>query len=333
MRWLKLGRVAACTILFLYAGIGFTARALTCPPGTGSQGAASEIEEGGPDSDAASLIVKRAGRYPLNLAVFGHASDHGDASRSLATVEAQKALSRRKSRKQVTRRDSQAPGQKQATDVTEVRFVFSPRQREQPQDDVSLTVRPDGSANAVLFDYYGSKVVATYAGGLTGADVSRLRLRAKEILEEFSKLEHQSDVIIEGDLFSLSVHFRSGSPGTAGGVVQGLPPSARKAVEDLSVAWKLLRKTQPADGYVRSSIIESERLALLLREGKLRFTEVQTLPPDLRLVVRNAITNPSEFLPLSRARLEELRRYSSFGEVYVTDKGAGFSLILFTSPP
>jgi hypothetical protein len=256
-----------------------------------------------------------------------------DIDRSLGRVEAQKALPRRKSRKQVTRRDSQATGRRQATDVTEVRFVFSPRWREQPQDDVSLTVRPDGSADAVFFDYYGSKVVAAYAGKLTGADVSRLMLRAKEILEDFRKPKPPSDVIIEGDLFSLSLHFRSGRPSVASGVVQGLPPSVRKAVEDLSAAWKSLRKTKPADSYVRSAVIESERLALLLREGKLRFTEVQALPPDVRLVVRNAITNPSEFLPLSRTRLEELRRYSSFGEVYVTDKGSGFSLSLFTSAP
>jgi hypothetical protein len=150
----------------------------------------------------------------------------------------------------------QAAGQRRATDIKEVHFIYAPRWGEQPQEDVSLTFRPDGRAEAILFDY-----------------------------------------------------------------------------EDLSVVWKRLGKTKPADGYVKSRVIERERLASLLREGKLRFIKLQTLPPALRLAVRNAINRPSEFLPVSHARLEELRRYTSFGEVYITDEDAGFTLSLYTSGP
>ena len=221
---------------------------------------------------------------------------------------------------------------KPETEVEEIRFSFHPRWREEVLEDMFLTLRADGHAHAVMYDYDRSKVTATYKGILPKADVSRLIARVQETIREANRRKTSDGVIREGDLFYLSIKPKSGAAGEIGGVVADVP-EANALIEDLRVLWKRLKKTPLADAYVRSNPIDKDRLALLLNEGKLRFTSIQNLPRELQLIVRNAINKSFDFHPLSQTQSDQLRTYASYGEVYITDSDAGYKLILFSSQP
>jgi hypothetical protein len=214
--------------------------------------------------------------------------------------------------------------------VEEIRFSFHPRWRAEVLDDVFMTIEANGRAEAVFNDYEGSKITRIYKGTLPKAEVSRLSRRVRAALQEANKTKAQNGVIHEGDLFYLSVKLKNSKVQQSGGVVAGVP-EVHSIVEELRVLWKQLTKTPLAYAYLKTTPIENDRLALLLKEGKLRFIPFRDFPNELQPLIREAINKSFGFQALNQIQYDQLKTYTSYGELYVTDGETGYKLTLLLS--
>jgi hypothetical protein len=218
--------------------------------------------------------------------------------------------------------------------IGQIVFSFHPRWGEEPADDVSLTLKGDGKARAFRYDYHALTVTGAFEGHLATPEVERFTSQAEEVFREIDAAEPaDKNIITEGDLFQLSIERRDGTSRAAGGKVADVPARARERIRELSTLWKQLKEVQRAEAYVEANAIEKERLALLLREGKLRFTALEEFPPLLQPALRDAISPPFTFRPLTRSQYSQLETYKSYGEVYVVAGDRGYNLMLFRSRP
>lgn len=212
------------------------------------------------------------------------------------------------------------------TQVEEIRFSFHPRFRQKTLDDLYLTVRKDGEAQAVLNDYYGSKITAIYKGTLPKAEVAGLIARVRAALRKANMPKADDGVIHDGDLFHLSIRLKNNTAEQSSGVIEEVP-EVRAVVDELNMLWKRLKETPRADGYVRSVPINRERFELLQREGRLRFASIKDFPLDVQQAVTDSINHPRDFFALSREQFDNLRTQTGF----VIHNGSGYELHLLTS--
>jgi hypothetical protein len=212
----------------------------------------------------------------------------------------------------------------------EIRFSFHPRWREQVQEDVFLTINADGKADAVFNDYDGTSITGVYEGKLPKAEVSRMSAKIRAVLRQTKKPESGNGVIREGDLFYLSVIRKTGAVEQRGGVVERVP-EVRPVIEELRALLKRLRKTPLSHAYIRAASIENDRLPSLLKEGKLRFISFHDFPRELQSVVRNALNKSFGFIALNQSQYDQLKTYTTFGELYVTEGSTGYKLTLLPS--
>lgn len=220
-----------------------------------------------------------------------------------------------------------------AKDV-EILFEFHPRHTHGVPEDILLTAQRNGETRVVLYDYYRFKVNAVYQGKLSKAFVTRLIARIEKALKEVRQLKPSNDnLIVEGDLFHLSIRRQSGVSKESGKITSELPVSAQSLIKDLSGLWKQLKKAPSAEAYIKTAQIGAERLNLLLREGKLRFIALQDFPSELQSILSCAIMKRFDFYPISLTQLNQLKIYASYGEVYITDKSKGYQLSLFVPRP
>lgn len=228
------------------------------------------------------------------------------------------------------------PGEVRAgNEVEEIRFGFDPTDptRESISHSVYMVLSRNGDAHVLLYDRYGSAVTAAYKGVLPRTETAQLLTRVRKAIEEAAKPHADPTVIRESDLFSLSLKLKGGAVEGVSRKVADMPATVRTLIGNLQVLWQKLKKVAPADGYLRSSRIEEERLALLLKEGRLRFTPVREFPQDLQPTLRRAVEQPADFHPLSLPRMELLKNYAIFGELFVVDEDAGYQMTFFLSKP
>ncbi len=205
---------------------------------------------------------------------------------------------------------------------------------EYPEPDVYLTLQESGKAHAVLYSRYSSTVTAVYEGVLPKETTARLIARVRIALAETNAFKPRKDnIITEGDLFRLSVDTEEGTSQEVTGKTGDASSDVLSLVQELRSLWKVLTKSCPSDAYIRSRAIEGDRLAVLLKEGRLRFTPINNFPSDIQKVLSNSINDIGYFTSLSKKQFTELKTYASFGEVYILIGTTGYELTLFTTQP
>jgi hypothetical protein len=102
------------------------------------------------------------------------------------------------------------------------------------------------------------------------------------------------------------------------------PETVRGIVDDLSMLWKRLKKSAPADAYVWSRPIAKDRLSELQQMSGVRIATLDEYPANVRQVVLTALNNPGALHALTRAQFEELSRFTAL----VTRDGSGYELNL-----
>ncbi|MDQ3684573.1 MAG: hypothetical protein M3430_03105 [Acidobacteriota bacterium] len=191
-----------------------------------------------------------------------------------------------------------------------------------------VLLHSNGQAQTVRYSRYSTTVIAVHQGTLHQTEATRLLARVREALrrEIPNKIEREFD-----DLFDLSLRDQSAADEKIiGGEIENAPEDVRALVEEMCSLWKRLEEVSPADAYIRSAPIAKDRLALLLRERKLRFTSPREFPPDLQPIVTDSISGPGDFRPLSRVQYNRLLAWRSHGyDFFVLDNSLGHQLTLY----
>lgn len=216
-----------------------------------------------------------------------------------------------------------------AAAADDIVFTFHPRWREEPADDQRLTLRRDGSAACIFYDADSSTVTGVYKGRLRRADAARLIARVKGAFEEVDNLGPRDGEgrITEGDLFYLSLWLEGGALKEMGRKVGDAPEGVRDLVDDLSVLWKRLKKSTPADAYLWSRPIKEDRLSQLRRMEGVRIATLDEYPANVRRVILAALKSPGVLHTLTRAQFDELSRLTAL----IINDGSGFELNLLKS--
>jgi hypothetical protein len=221
--------------------------------------------------------------------------------------------------------------QKSAIEVAEISFSFDPtdptREREGPS--VYMVLRGSGEATVFIFERNESLVTGVYKGTLAKKVKARLTVRIQRAIKEATGAPTDPNIIRESDLYSMSVKYKSGATAGIGGRVEDMPPDTRALINNLRELWRQCSRLPLASAYVRSEAIGKERLALLLKEGRLRFARIEDFSPELQSLLRDVIRRPGDFHPVSILQLEKFRSRASFGELFLTDGDAGYKISFF----
>lgn len=215
------------------------------------------------------------------------------------------------------------------TAAGDVVFTFHPRWRDEPADDLSLTLRPDGSALCVFYDADSSTITGAYKGRLSAADAARFISRVEGAFEEMGRAGPRDDGgrVTEGDLFYLSIRLRDGTVKQMGRKVGDAPEGVRGLVDDLSVLWKRFKKSAPADAYLWSRPVATERLQELRQRGGVRIANLDEYPANVRQIILAALNRPFALHALTRAQFEGLSRLTAL----IMHDGSGYELYLLKS--
>jgi hypothetical protein len=227
--------------------------------------------------------------------------------------------------------ETKPTAQRSEMQVEEIRFGFDPTDptRERKGSSVYMGLRGNGEATVFIFERDEQAVTGVYKGTLARKLKARLTARIQRAIGEAKGAVADPNIIRESDLFFMSVKYKSGAKASVGGKVEDMPPYTRALVDDLRTMWKRFSKFPPAAAYVRSEAIGKERLALLLKEGRLRFARVEDFGPELQSLLRDVTRRPADFHHVSRPQLEQLRSRASFGDLFLTDGDSGYKISFF----
>lgn len=208
-------------------------------------------------------------------------------------------------------------------------FTFHPRWRDEPADDLSLTLRRGGDALCVFYDADSSTLTREYKGRLSAASAARFISRVEGAFEEMGRAGPRDDGgrVTEGDLFYLSIRLRDGTVKQMGRKVGDAPEGVRGLVDDLSVLWKRLKKSAPADAYLWSRPVATERLQELRQRGGVRIANLDEYPANVRQIILAALNRPFALHALTRTQFEGLSRLTAL----ITHDGSGYELYLLKS--
>ena len=214
----------------------------------------------------------------------------------------------------------------------EVRLDFIPfRPRREFRDSLSMFLRGDGKVR-VVHHRRQMFVDAAYEGTLSEADASRLLARAKEAQNAWKPLSTGLFGRSDDAHFSMVVLPQGSSDESSvfGGNLDDASESTRRLIEDLLELWQRLDRSPPAEAYLRSVSLPDSELKRIQRNEQRRVLSVEEVPTDLRDVLIKSLSQPRDFVPITRAHHDQLANYTQF---IITHKGFNFRLSLSLPTP
>ena len=214
----------------------------------------------------------------------------------------------------------------------EIRLDFIPfRPRPDFRDSLAMTLRGDGKVR-VIHHRRQMFVDAAFEGTLAEADAMRFLARAREARNEWKLPDVKMLGRSDDSLFSMVV-LPTGSADEQsifGGSLGHASESTRRLVEDLLELWKRLDKSPPAEAYARSVPLPEPELKRIQRNEQRRHLSVEEVPPDIQPVLTKALSQPRDFVPITRQHHDQLLEYRQF---IITSKGFNYRLTLLLPTP
>lgn len=217
-----------------------------------------------------------------------------------------------------------------STSNPDVRLEFTPY-----KEDVwtSILLRANGDATAIRYLRYPYTVIEVRTGLLTKTKLDQLLAKTRQpaFVEALKVgtfgLAQNGEFLQDFPIaFNLFLSFSSDKHKGASGIEHYAPPAIREFISELLSTTKQLHEAPRAHSYLRIQRVGSERLKLLRREGRLRITTLQNLPPEIQTLLNKAITLEGDFQSLSDTQYKLLRQY----DIFIKD-AIGYELILFSS--
>jgi hypothetical protein len=175
-------------------------------------------------------------------------------------------------------------------------------------------------------------VDAAYEGTLPESQAMRFLARAREARNEW-KLPNMRLLGRADDARFSMVVLLSGSANEEsvfGGNLGDASESTRRLVEDLLELWKRLDKSPPAEAYLRSVALPESELKRIQQNEQRRLLAVEEVPPDLQPVLIKSLSQPRDFVPVTRQHHDQLLEYKQF---IITNKGFSYRLTLSLPTP
>lgn len=193
-------------------------------------------------------------------------------------------------------------------------------------------VSAGGEARWLRYNPAQLRVTAAGEGKVAAETARRLLERTADpaFQEALRRRNYAGEGLATGNQFRVRLRRGEGPGEEAFGFLQDAPPALRSVVaEALALAVRAAARP-PADAYMRSRPVESERFRTTLREGKLRYFPLASFPDDLRRLLAGALQRPDDFVPLTGAQFRRLSERTSHGQdLFLAQEERGYQLTLF----
>lgn len=214
----------------------------------------------------------------------------------------------------------------------EVRLDFIPFQpRREFRDSLAMTLRGDGKVR-VVHHRREMYVDDLYEGTLPEADALRLVASAKQARSELNLLSGVLSGTRDDSLFRMVV-LPAGSPdekSVFGGNVGDASESTHRLLEELLVLSNRLTKVPDAEAYLRSIPFLQEELKRIHQHEQRLFLPVGEISVALQPVVNKSLSQPRDFIPITRTQHDQLLDYRQF---IITNNGFNYRLSLSLPTP
>jgi len=214
----------------------------------------------------------------------------------------------------------------------EVRLDFIPfRPRREFHDSLAMTLRGDGKVH-VVHHRREMYVDAVYEGPLPETDALRLVASAKQARRELKFLSKALSTTDDDSLFRMVVlpTGSSDEQSAFGGSVGETSESTRRLLEELLVLSNRLNKLPQAEAYLRIIPFVPEELKRIQQNEQRRFLSVGEIPVDLQPLVNKSLSQPRDFVPITRTQHDQLIEYRQF---IFTNNGFNYRLTLSLPTP
>ena len=220
-------------------------------------------------------------------------------------------------------------------EVTEIRMEWSPPSLSANGDDakVWIVVHRNGSATVTTFSPYRLLVSSQRHEELDARAANRIFAAARTQAVQSGLLAIRGHPKEEGDLFYLELTLVHGETLQGGGKLHRATPAVRDLIEDISAAVPALDNRSTATGarhFLRAEEISPARVSSIERRGAIAFSNIESLPTELRQTVEESIRLPRRFVAVDQEVYSLLSERSLSGQsLFLLEGRTAHQLTLF----